>query len=190
MTLPESPPGQTRSAGQRSIQPSNHLSRSLTGRFKQTSDIEPGDRRHDHPRVHQENFTRNLAIVRRLEPIAAARRCTLAQVALAWVLSRGTSLVPIFGAKHVNYVEENLGALAVRLTDEDLTRLDEAAPKGVPLSHANLICNPDAATALANFERRLEIVATLSRLPQARVTKWLLAYTGLSAAWAARNKER
>jgi aryl-alcohol dehydrogenase-like predicted oxidoreductase len=102
----------------------------LTGRFKQTSDIEPGDRRHDHPRFHQENFTRNLDIVRRLEPIAAAKGCTLAQLALAWVLSRGTSVVPIFGAKHVNYVEENVDALAVRLTAEDLTRLDAAAPKG------------------------------------------------------------
>ena len=102
----------------------------LTGRFKQTTDIEPGDRRHDHPRFHEENFTRNLDIVRRLEPIAAAKRCTLAQLALAWLLSRGTSIVPIFGAKHVHYVEENAGALAVQLTEEDLTRLDEAAPRG------------------------------------------------------------
>ncbi|MEO8256297.1 MAG: aldo/keto reductase [Acidobacteriota bacterium] len=102
----------------------------LTGRFKQTTDIEPGDRRHDHPRFHEENFTRNLDIVRRLEPIAAARGCTLAQLALAWVLSRGPSMVPIFGAKHVQYVEENVGALNVLLTGQDLTRLDEAAPKG------------------------------------------------------------
>jgi len=102
----------------------------LTGRFRQTTDIEPGDRRHDHPRFHQENFTRNLDIVRRLEPIAAAKHCTLAQLALAWVLSRGTAIVPIFGAKHVHYVEENVGALDVRLTAEDLARLDGAAPKG------------------------------------------------------------
>jgi aryl-alcohol dehydrogenase-like predicted oxidoreductase len=102
----------------------------LTGRFKQTTDIEPGDRRHDHPRFHEENFTRNLDIVRRLEPIAADKRCTLAQLALAWVLSRGTSIAPIFGAKHVRYVEENVGALDVQLTAEDLGRLDDAAPKG------------------------------------------------------------
>jgi aryl-alcohol dehydrogenase-like predicted oxidoreductase len=102
----------------------------LTGRFRQTTDIEPGDRRHDHPRFHQENFTHNLDIVRRLEPIAAAKQCTLAQLALAWVLARGTSIVPIFGAKHVRYVEENVGALDVRLTEEDLVRLDGAAPKG------------------------------------------------------------
>jgi aryl-alcohol dehydrogenase-like predicted oxidoreductase len=102
----------------------------LTGRFKQTTDIEPGDRRHDHPRFHEENFHRNLAIVRRLEPIATAKRCTLAQLALAWLLSRHPSIVPIFGAKHVRYVEENIGALEVRLTDGDLRALDEAAPKG------------------------------------------------------------
>ena len=102
----------------------------LTGRFKQTSDIEPGDRRHDHPRFHEENFTRNLDILRRLEPIAVAKRCTLAQLALAWVLSRGAAIVPIFGAKHVHYVEENVGALGVQLTESDLARLDQAAPKG------------------------------------------------------------
>jgi len=102
----------------------------LTGRFKQTTDIEPGDRRHDHPRFHEENFNRNLEIVRRLEPIATARRCTLAQLALAWVLWRRGSIVPIFGAKHVRYVEENLGALDVRLTGDDLRTLEEAAPKG------------------------------------------------------------
>ena len=102
----------------------------LTGRFKQTSDIEPGDRRHDHPRFHEENFTRNLDIVRRLEPIAAAKRCTLAQLALAWVLSRGPSIVPIFGAKHVAVRRGERRRAGLQLTDGDLTRLDEAAPKG------------------------------------------------------------
>ncbi len=103
----------------------------LTGRFRQTTDIEAGDRRHDHPRFHQANFARNLDIVRRLEPIAASTGCTMAQLALAWLLTRGPSVVPIFGAKHVRYVDENAGALAVRLTDEDLRALDEAAPRGV-----------------------------------------------------------
>src|SRR4029077_2148689 len=103
----------------------------LTGRFKRTADIEPGDRRHDHPRFHEENFTRNLNIVRRLEPIAGAKKCTLAQLALAWVLSRGQSIVPIFGAKHVAYVEENVGAAGVALSAADLDALERAAPKGV-----------------------------------------------------------
>jgi len=103
----------------------------LTGRFRRTSDIEQGDRRHDHPRFHEDNFNQNLAIVDRLEPLAAAKGCTLAQLALAWLLCRSKSLVPIFGAKHVAYVEENVRATEVRLTDEDMKRLDQAAPKGV-----------------------------------------------------------
>lgn len=102
----------------------------LTGRFKKTTDIESGDRRHDHPRFHEENFTRNLDIVARLEPIAAAKGCTLAQLALAWLLSRGPSVAPIFGAKHVQYVEENVKATDVHLSPEDLRMLEEAAPKG------------------------------------------------------------
>jgi aryl-alcohol dehydrogenase-like predicted oxidoreductase len=102
----------------------------LTGRFRQTTDIEAGDRRHDHPRFHEENFNRNLEIVRRLEPIAKAKGCTLAQLALAWVLSRGKALAPIFGAKHVKYVEENVGALNVRITEEDVEKLEAAAPRG------------------------------------------------------------
>jgi aryl-alcohol dehydrogenase-like predicted oxidoreductase len=102
----------------------------LTGRFKKTSDIEQGDRRHDHPRFHDENFNQNLAIVRRLEPLAAAKQCTLAQLALAWLLSRSKTIVPIFGAKHVSYVEQNVRAADLRLTAEDLRKLDEAAPKG------------------------------------------------------------
>jgi len=81
-------------------------------------------------RTSDKGFDELVDIVRRLEPIAAAKHCTLAQLALAWVLSRGTAIVPIFGAKHVHYVEENVGALDVRLTAEDLARLDGAAPKG------------------------------------------------------------
>jgi len=102
----------------------------LTGRFRKTTDIEEGDRRHDHPRFHEEHFTRNLAIVHRLEPIAASKGCTLAQLALAWLLSRGDFIVPIFGAKHVRYVEENVGARNLRLTADELRALEEAAPKG------------------------------------------------------------
>jgi aryl-alcohol dehydrogenase-like predicted oxidoreductase len=102
----------------------------LAGRFKQTTDIEAGDRRHDHPRFHEENFSRNLAIVARLQPIAAARGCTLAQLALAWLLSRGESIVPIFGAKHEHYVDENVGATGIELTSDELRDLENAAPKG------------------------------------------------------------
>jgi len=102
----------------------------LTGRFRKTSDIEAGDRRHDHPRFHEDNFIRNLDIVRRFEPIAKASGCTLAQLALAWVLSRDRSIVPIFGAKHVAYVEENVRAADLQLPLHVLQALDEAAPRG------------------------------------------------------------
>jgi aryl-alcohol dehydrogenase-like predicted oxidoreductase len=103
----------------------------LTGRFSKTTDIEAGDRRHDHPRFHEENFNRNLAIVERLKPIAEAKGCSLARLALAWLLSRGSSIVPIFGSKHVRYVDDNVGALDVHLTDADLRALEQAAPRGV-----------------------------------------------------------
>jgi aryl-alcohol dehydrogenase-like predicted oxidoreductase len=102
----------------------------LTGRFQKTTDIEVGDRRHDHPRFHQENFVKNLEIVRRLEPIAAVKGCTLAQLALAWLLSRDRSIVPIFGAKHVAYVEENVRAADLQLTSDEILALEQAAPKG------------------------------------------------------------
>ena len=102
----------------------------LAGRFKRATDLEPGDRRHDHPRFQAENFNRNLDILKRLQPIASAKGCTLPQLALAWLLSRPLGVVPIFGAKHTDYVDDNVGALDVRLTDADLTELEGAAPKG------------------------------------------------------------
>ena len=103
----------------------------LAGKFQTLADLATEDGRRNHPRFQGENFDRNLEIVRRLEAIAAAKRCTLAQLALAWVVSRSQAIVPIFGAKRRHYVEENVGALDVQLTAEDLRGLDEAAPKGV-----------------------------------------------------------
>ena len=103
----------------------------LAGKFHTPGDLAAEDGRRNHPRFQGENFDRNLEIVRRLELIAAAKRCTLAQLALAWALAQNQAVVPIFGAKRRHYVEENVGALKVQLTGEDLRRLDEAAPKGV-----------------------------------------------------------
>jgi aryl-alcohol dehydrogenase-like predicted oxidoreductase len=102
----------------------------LAGRFRTVSDIEPGDRRHDHPRFQQDNFSQNLAILQRLQPIASAKGCGLAPLALAWLLARGSQIVPIFGAKHPRYVEENVRATQIMLTPDDLRQLDEAAPRG------------------------------------------------------------
>ena len=76
-------------------------------------------------------MARNLAVVRQLEKMAAAKSCTAAQLALAWVLSRGEDIVPIFGTKRRTYLEENLEALNVRLSAEDLRRIEDVAPKGV-----------------------------------------------------------
>ena len=74
---------------------------------------------------------RNLEIVRRLEPIAAEKRCPASQVALAWVLAQGEEIVPIPGTTRRTHLEENLAALDLSLSPENLARLDQAAPKGV-----------------------------------------------------------
>jgi aryl-alcohol dehydrogenase-like predicted oxidoreductase len=102
----------------------------LTGRFQSPSDLAEDDRRRIFPRFQEENFDRNLQIVRRLESVAARKGCTLAQLALAWVLAEGDDVVPIFGAKKRKYVEENVGAVDVLLDPRDLDELNAAVPKG------------------------------------------------------------
>ncbi len=102
----------------------------LTGRFKKFEDLEQGDYRRASPRFQGENFQRNLDLVRRIEEMAAEKHCTPAQLALVWVLVQGEDIVPIPGTKQRKYLDENIGALNVLLTDEDLERIDEVAPKG------------------------------------------------------------
>ena len=102
----------------------------LTGRFTKPDDIPQNDRRKAFPRFQEENFERNLDNVRRLEAVAARKGCTVAQLALAWVLAQGTDIVPIFGCKRRKYLEENLGAVGIGLTDDDLAEIEGAAPKG------------------------------------------------------------
>jgi len=104
----------------------------LTGRFKTQEDIPPDDWRRHHPRFEGENFKRNLHLAETVRQIAEEIACAPAQLALAWVLAQGQDIVPIPGTKHPRYVEENIGALNVHLTDEQLRRLDEAFPVGVP----------------------------------------------------------
>ena len=103
----------------------------LTGRFKKFEDLEPDDFRRRNPRFQGENFEKNLELVRRIEEIAAEKKCTPAQLALAWVLAQGEDIVPIPGAKSRKHLEENAAALEIKLTPEDLKRIDEVAPKGV-----------------------------------------------------------
>ena len=102
----------------------------LTGQFRQLEDLAPDDYRRHSPRFQGENFEKNLELVRRIEQLAAEKHCTPAQLALAWVLAQGPDVVPIPGTKRRKYLEENVAALGVGLTREDLRRIDEVAPKG------------------------------------------------------------
>jgi aryl-alcohol dehydrogenase-like predicted oxidoreductase len=102
----------------------------LSGRFRSPEDLDPDDFRRQHPRFQGQNFRRNLDLVERVRSIAEAKGVTPAQLALAWVLSRGDDIVPIPGTKRVRYVEENAGALAVELTEDDLARIEAAFPRG------------------------------------------------------------
>jgi aryl-alcohol dehydrogenase-like predicted oxidoreductase len=103
----------------------------LAGQIKRFEDLAPDDFRRNSPRFQGENFGRNLELVARIEQMAKEKHCTPSQLALAWVLARGADIVPIFGTKRRKYLEENLGALTVTLTSEDLERIDELAPRGV-----------------------------------------------------------
>ena len=103
----------------------------LAGRFKSPDDVPEGDWRRGQPRFQGGNFEKNLEIVRRVEAIATRKRCTPAQLALAWLLAQGKDVVPIPGSKHRARLEENARAVDVQLTADDLAALDAAAPKGI-----------------------------------------------------------
>jgi len=118
----------------------------LTGRFTALSDIPQNDRRKIFPRFFEENFARNLENVRRLEAVAARKGCTVAQLALAWVLAQGQDIVPIFGCKRRKYLEENLGAIDVRLAPDDLAEIEGIAPKGAAAG----LRYPEAAMGTVN----------------------------------------
>src|SRR5947209_3559655 len=102
----------------------------LTGQIATVDDLEEGDFRRHNPRFQGENFQRNLDLVAKVREIAAEKGATPGQLALAWLLSRGDDVVPIPGTKRVRYLEENLGAVDVKLTEQDLQRIEEAAPVG------------------------------------------------------------
>jgi aryl-alcohol dehydrogenase-like predicted oxidoreductase len=107
----------------------------LTGQIKRFDDLAPDDYRRQSPRFQGDNFQKNLELVRRVEEIAAQKGCRPAQLALAWVLAQGKDVVPIPGTKRRKYLEENIGALQVKLTPEDLRGIEEAAPRGVAAGH-------------------------------------------------------
>ncbi len=102
----------------------------LTGRFKSPEELAPGDTRRNHPRFQGENLAHNLELVRRIEQLALTKGCKASQLALAWVLAQGEEIVPIPGTTRRTHLEDNIAALEVALTPEDLARLNVAAPKG------------------------------------------------------------
>ena len=103
----------------------------LTGRFRTIDDLPDDDWRRNSPRFQGENFQKNLDLVRHIEQLARQKHCTPAQLALAWLLARGRDIVPIPGTKRREFLEENVGALEVQLSADDLVRIDAIAPRGV-----------------------------------------------------------
>jgi aryl-alcohol dehydrogenase-like predicted oxidoreductase len=103
----------------------------LTGRFTKFEDLPEDDFRRRQPRFQGENFQKNLDLVRHVERVASKKGCTPAQLVLAWLLHQGDDIVPIPGTKRVDFLEDNVGALGVTLTQADLERIDKVFPKGV-----------------------------------------------------------
>jgi aryl-alcohol dehydrogenase-like predicted oxidoreductase len=118
----------------------------LTGRIKSFDDLAPEDYRRNSPRFQGKNFKKNLEMVKRIEKMASEKGCTPAQLALAWVLAQGEDIVPIPGTKRRKYLEENVAALDVDLTAQDLKSIDELAPKGATAG----MRYPEAAMAAVN----------------------------------------
>ena len=102
----------------------------LSGRFRSPEDFAEDDFRRHHPRFQGENFRRNLELVDRIRELAERKGATPGQLALAWVLHRGADIVPIPGTKRREYLEENVAAAELELTEEDMRALDEVAPAG------------------------------------------------------------
>lgn len=102
----------------------------LAGRFRSPDDLAPDDWRRNNPRFSGENFRRNLALADRVRELAAEKGCTPAQLALAWLIRRHETVIPIPGTSSLTRLEENVAAVGVELTAEDLDRIERAAPRG------------------------------------------------------------
>jgi aryl-alcohol dehydrogenase-like predicted oxidoreductase len=105
----------------------------LTGQIKSLDDLDEHDFRRNNPRFQGENFQKNLDLVAKVKELAEAKGVTAGQLALAWVLAQGNErddIVPIPGTKHINYLQENIAAVDIELSAEDLEQLEAAAPKG------------------------------------------------------------
>jgi aryl-alcohol dehydrogenase-like predicted oxidoreductase len=102
----------------------------LTGTVHGKADLPEGDRRLQHPRFQGEALERNVSLVQKLEAIAAEKKCTPAQLVLAWVLAQGKDVIPIPGTKRKERIDENLAALNVQLSAQEVQRISDAAPVG------------------------------------------------------------
>jgi aryl-alcohol dehydrogenase-like predicted oxidoreductase len=102
----------------------------LTGQIRKPSDLAPDDWRLSTPRFQGENFQKNLDLVAKIEELAATKKVSASQLALAWVLAQGEDIVPIPGTKRRRYLEENIAAVNVQLTGDELEALDAIAPRG------------------------------------------------------------
>ncbi len=100
----------------------------LSGKIKSPEDLDPSDWRRNNPRFQGENFEKNLRLVAEVENLAKEKGCTPTHLALAWVLAQGDDIIPIPGTKHIHYLQENAKAVEVKITEEDLRRLDKAFP--------------------------------------------------------------
>jgi aryl-alcohol dehydrogenase-like predicted oxidoreductase len=103
----------------------------LTGRYERPDDLAPNDWRRNNPRFQTDNFQKNLDIVRHVKRLAARKRCTAAQLALAWVLAQGEDVIPIPGSKRRERLEENAAAADIQLTAEELSEIDALLPPGI-----------------------------------------------------------
>ncbi len=103
----------------------------LTGQLKKFEDFAPDDYRRFSPRFQKENFAKNLLVVQKIEEIAQSKNCKASQLALAWVLAQGQNIVPIPGTKHRKYLEENLAALEIKLTSQEIKEISDIFPFGI-----------------------------------------------------------
>jgi aryl-alcohol dehydrogenase-like predicted oxidoreductase len=107
----------------------------LTGQFKKPEDLPADDRRRVFPRFQGENFQKNLDLVKKIEEIAKEKHVTPGQLALAWVLAQGNDIIPIPGTKRIKYLEENIAAVNIKLSAEDLERINDVFPPGSASGH-------------------------------------------------------
>lgn len=103
----------------------------LTGQYKTIEDFSEDDYRRHSPRFQGENFNKNLQLVKKIEALAIEKDCTSSQLALAWVIAQGDFIFPIPGTKRIKYLEENVGATKINISEKDLEEIDAIAPKNV-----------------------------------------------------------